>query len=93
MEIKYLQNEYLPFSFVGKPEAKNDCWIVGDAFLNKSYSYLQDMGNSGNPIYQYVTAFMASPLSTDPVITRLRNCLVEGLNKKSATKTNTFGTG
>ena len=44
------------------------------------------MGNQNSPPYLYqnfdITAFMATPLCTDPVIARMRNTLTEGLNNK-----------
>ena len=66
---------------------KNDCWLIGDRFLNNSFSYLQEsaaIDNIHNLPYLYkkyeVHHFMMSPLCNDPPIARLRNCLVQGLD-------------
>ena len=76
----------------GDVRALKDCWLVGDVFLHDIFHTLQvaksdaKVGNAALPyLYeQYnITCWNDGVLSPRPVITRILNSLIDGLNDKT----------
>ena len=86
------QHYHISINFVGTVIVAKDCWLVGDGFLNETFTSFMDLktdakdGKTQMPyLYDYynIAFFSENPLSCNTnVLSNLLNSVIHGLNTK-----------